>query len=73
MCRGFDPSLLPLPPTYSAEALAALEKQTTGTITLDSLSQLVSPNGEDSTANWTDEEWKRWQTIKGWLGTGSLK
>ena len=78
VCRGFDPSILPLPESYSADALAALEKQATGTITLDSLSHLVSPGqGEGGsgrpTADWSEDEWRRWEVIKGWLGTGSLK
>jgi hypothetical protein len=73
VCRGFDPSILPLPSAYSTAALSELEKQTTGTITLDSLSHLVSPNDGSTTANWTETERKRWDATKGWLGTGSLQ
>ncbi len=63
VCRNFDSTKVPLPETFPPEALAALAKQTTGTLTLDSLSQL----GEDRGSS------REWAMIKPYVGSGDLK
>jgi hypothetical protein len=64
ICRNFDPSVLPLPPTFSSEALDNLAKQTSGTLTLESLATLVPSGTESSPA---------WEILKGYVGGGDLK
>jgi tRNA (cytidine32/guanosine34-2'-O)-methyltransferase len=63
VCRNFDPNTVPLPAHFSIEALKALEQQTKGTLTLDSLAYLV--DGARST--------KEWEFIKAYVGSGDLK
>jgi tRNA (cytidine32/guanosine34-2'-O)-methyltransferase len=63
VCRNFDPDTVPLPNQFSTEALQALEKQTKGTLTLDSLAHLV--DGSKST--------KEWEFIKAYVGGGDLE
>jgi tRNA (cytidine32/guanosine34-2'-O)-methyltransferase len=62
VCRNFDPDTVPLPPQFSAEALKALQ-ESKGTLTLDSLAQLV--DGSKST--------KEWEFIKAYVGSGDLE
>lgn len=63
MCRNFDPSRVPLPITFAPEALLDLARQTTGTLTLESLAQLTTgSNGS-----------KEWETIKAYVGSGDLE
>ena len=64
VCRNFDSSKVPLPVTYPRDALAELAKQTSGTLTLDSLSGLVSQSGETS---------REWDVIKAYVGSGNLE
>jgi len=63
VCRNFDPSTVPLPRTFSVEALRALELQTNGTLTLESLTHLV--DGSRTT--------KDWDFIKAYVGGGDLE
>ncbi|WWD22524.1 hypothetical protein CI109_107017 [Kwoniella shandongensis] len=63
VCRNFDPAKVPLPTTFSESALAELRRQTSGTLTLDSLSSLGL--GEGSTS-------REWEMIKGYVGGGDL-
>lgn len=63
ICRNFDPSTVPLPSQFSGEALTALEQQTKGTLTLDSLAHLV--DGTKST--------KEWEFIKAYVGSGDFE
>jgi tRNA (cytidine32/guanosine34-2'-O)-methyltransferase len=63
VCRNFDPETVPLPPVFSVEALKALEQQTSGTLTLDSLAHLV--DGSKQT--------KDWDFIKAYVGGGDLE
>ncbi|KAK8845574.1 hypothetical protein IAR55_006289 [Kwoniella newhampshirensis] len=63
LCRNFDSSRVPLPTVFSESALAALRRQTTGTLTLDSLSSLNLGEGKSS---------KEWEMIKGYVGGGDL-
>lgn len=68
VCRNFDPFTVPLPTTFSASALDKLAQQTSGTLTLDSLAHLT---GDD--VQMTTEQSKRWEVLKGWVGSGDLK
>ena len=63
MCRNFDPTKIPLPEVFSSEALGKLEKQTTGTLTLESLAQLG--NGTKRSTEW--------DVLKAYVGSGDLK
>jgi tRNA (cytidine32/guanosine34-2'-O)-methyltransferase len=65
VCRNFDPSTVPLPPTFSDTALKDLAKDTKGTLTLDSLAGLVP--SEMTKDNPT------WDRIKAWVGGGNLE
>lgn len=87
VCRNFDPSTVPLPTTFSQEALAQLAKQTSGTLTLESLAELVGDsddNGSDSkldrsgssAAGWLkgkEVKLQEWEVIKAHVGNGDLK
>lgn len=64
VCRNFDPSTVPLPQTYSAEALAQLAKQTKGTLALDTLATLC---GEQA-----DMGGPKWDALRRWVGSGDL-
>jgi tRNA (cytidine32/guanosine34-2'-O)-methyltransferase len=63
VCRNFDPQTVPLPPKFSQEALKALEQQTNGTLTLESLAHLVDGSRET----------KGWDFIKAYVGGGDLE
>ncbi|ORY34243.1 kinase-like domain-containing protein [Naematelia encephala] len=63
VCRNFDPSILPLPATFSEGALAELSGQTAGTLTLDSLAHLTGSEVTPSRA---------WERIKAYVGSGDL-
>ncbi len=63
VCRNFEPSKVPLPATFPPAALLALEKQTTGTLTLDTLAELC--DGSQSSA--------KWEISKAYVGSGDLK
>lgn len=63
VCRNFDPSKVPLPITFPPDALDALAKQTTGTLTLESLAHLT---GHRETA-------AEWEAIKAYVGSGDLE
>lgn len=63
VCRNFDPETVPLPTIFSVEALKALEQQTSGTLTLESLAHLV--DGSRQT--------KDWDFIKAYVGGGDLE
>lgn len=64
VCRNFDSSKVPLPITFSPEALESLAQQTTGTLTLESLADLVSESQVSS---------KEWDAIKAYVGKGDLE
>ena len=64
VCRNFDPSTVPLPVEFSSEALADLERQTTGTLTLDSLACLGSAPIDSS---------PEWEAIKAYVGSGDIE
>jgi tRNA (cytidine32/guanosine34-2'-O)-methyltransferase len=64
VCRNFDPSIVPLPTTFSQEALDGLAQQTAGTLTLESLATLVPSDVGDL---------KEWEVIKAYVGGGDLK
>ncbi|WRT63822.1 uncharacterized protein IL334_000747 [Kwoniella shivajii] len=63
VCRNFDSARVPLPQTFTSAALAELRRQTSGTLTLDSLSYLGSNEFNIS---------KEWEMIKGYVGGGDL-
>lgn len=63
VCRNFDPTTVPLPPSFSIQALEALAQQTSGTLTLESLAHLVDGSKES----------KEWEFIKGYVGGGDLE
>lgn len=63
VCRNFDPSRVPLPETFPPAALAELERQTSGTLTLDSLAYLGDTGGTAAD----------WEMIKAYVGSGDLK
>ena len=63
VCRNFDQSKVPLPKTFSSTALAELARQTTGTLTLESLAELGEGDGSS----------KEWEVIKAYVGSGDLK
>ncbi|KAK4686835.1 tRNA (cytidine32/guanosine34-2'-O)-methyltransferase, partial [Tremellales sp. Uapishka_1] len=65
VCRNFDPSTVPLPQVFSSSALKELEKQSTGTLTLESLATL----GEVEMGK---EGWDEWERVKGFVGGGDL-
>ncbi len=68
VCRNFDPSKVPLPPSFSTQSLTDLAKQTTGTLTLESLAYLNRdgpPPSEDSM--------REWSRIKAFVESGSLE
>lgn len=68
MCRNYDPSTVPLPSTFSTASLEALSKQTSGTLTLESLADLAGGDVE-----LTEEQARRWEILKAWAGKGDLK
>lgn len=63
MCRNFDPATVPLPSTFSPDALAAMAKQSKGTLTLESLAQLGNGNHIS----------KDWDFTKAYVGSGDLE
>lgn len=65
VCRNFDPSTVPLPQTYSAEALAQLAQQTKGTLALDTLATLCGGQADLGGA--------KWDALRRWVGSGDLR
>ncbi|CAK9785555.1 kinase-like protein [Cutaneotrichosporon oleaginosum] len=65
VCRNFDPSSLPLPSTFTPQALEELRQVLCGTLTLESLASLGS-GAANSTAD------AAWASTKAFVGGGDL-
>ncbi|BEJ12474.1 hypothetical protein CspHIS471_0209340 [Cutaneotrichosporon sp. HIS471] len=65
VCRNFDPKSLPLPSTFTPQALEELRELVGSTLTLESLASL----GSDATASKADAAWA---STKAFVGGGDL-